>query len=666
MFVRNEILLSRCDYSYFTRYVKILLDDETGEEGSLDLWSAQRRLIRKVGDVEKRLFDEVDAGRKRLDGNCWFVHKRRQTGASTIAQSMGVHRTALWSNMNGLTAGVDETSTLTKLYNKYYYFMLQRLPRWMQVGRVSDSNEGIEFVNGSSVILQNSTGANVGQGAKWHWAHLTECAAWDKNKVSDQIDNHFTNAISASVKGMAFLESTSQGIDDWWHHSTELARRSQLPRWNYFFVPWYAIEEISIAYPPDDWKPNAETLKHAQYVERTSPEFMDGQTYRLTPNQMYFWERTRSTFEVKGDLANFYKNYPATPEESFVVTGRTSFPIEVITYYSDQVREPWAYYDILGRGTESSRVITEPKYRADGSRVDPPPIRKFGSIEIGPVQTTEDERRHPLGLMRIFENPDDVRPFDTFISADTADGLANWTRFTHRREDDKPDRAAIQVTRQSRVRDGSVLDVQIGEFFAPISALDQAPYVVAMGMLLHGRNAIEQQPPLMTELTGTGKILNTELENRYGWFHFYQDFKFNGLEWEETSKFGWTPDKYTTRQLWISGKQRMVDRRVIIRSQPLVNEMKICQDDGIYMSILMRFTRGKAKEGSGQHDDLVYTFMFNLWQANLFALTPAGSTVAPVHMTVGAPPGAAVKLRDLMPGERAQFLAELDNRLLGG
>lgn len=648
-----------------------------------------------------RLHRERDEGRKRLDGNCWFVHKRRQTGASTVCQSMGLHRTVFWSNMNGLMAGVDETSTLTKLYNKYYYFMLQRLPRWMQAQRVSDSNEGLEFANGSSVILQNSTGANVGQGSKWHWGHLTECASWDKTRVSDQIDNHFTNAISASVKGMAFLESTSQGINDWWHLSTELARRHDLPRWNYFFVPWYAIEEISVGYPPEGWEPKPETLRHAELVERTSPEFMDGQTVRLSPGQMFYWESTRKTFELKGDLANFYKNYPASPEESFVPTGRSSFPIEVITWHDENTREPWAYYDILTPETASESVITEPQRTAAGTYVHPPPIKRFGSLEIGPVWTTAEQRQHPLGLIRIWEPPDTVRVFDTYVSCDTADGIADWTRHIRRTEDNKPDRAAIQVFRQHANKQSVAIDTQIAEWFAPVSAISQAPYVVAMGMLMHGRNAVEQQPPVMTELTGTGKILNQELQDRYGWFHFYQDFKFDGQAWLETPKFGWQSNATSVRQLWSRGKQRMVDIHpacpkcqnlsltwlneaksrascdrchatdfmpvkvgcVILRSKPLVDEMRICQDDAVYMSILSRFTRGKAKEGSGQHDDLVYTAMFDLWQANLFNTTPAGTSTPSVQMTVGAKPGVKMRDMDLTPEERRRIWDEYDRRM---
>lgn len=666
LFIRNEILMSRCDYRYATRYFRILLDDETGEEGPLSLWSAQERLIQRVGEVELKMWQYVQSGRKRLDGNCWYVHKRRQTGASTVVQSMGVHRTVLWSNMNGLAASTNEDK-INELYTNYYYFMLERLPRWMQPSRQYDNETGVAFANASKVVLQNAMqDSGLGQGAKWHWAHLTECASWPQTKIVDQIENHFTNAISASIKGMAFLESTSQGIDDWWHRTTELARRHEMNRWNYFFVPWYAIEEISIDYPPEGWQPKAETLRHAESVERTSPEFMDGATVRLTSQQMYFWESKRHNAEVSGSLAEFYKNYPSTPEESFVSSGRSSFPIEVIRWHDENTREPYAYYDILTNDTPSELVITEPVRRADGTLSHPPRIQQFGPVKIGPVWVSDEEHKHPLGLIRIWENPDDVRKFDTYASCDTADGIANWTRFIRKREDEIPDRAAIQMFRQAATRDRGVLDVQIGEFFAPISPIATAPYVVALAMLMHGRNALDQQPPLMIELTGGGKTLQEELINRYGWMHFYQDFKFNGQDWEETDKFGWTSTAMSVRQLWAKGKQRLVDKRVILRSKPLVNEMRICQDEAIYLSLMTRFSRGKAKEGSGQHDDLVYATMFDLWQANMFNLTPSGTTTAPVHMTAGAAPNGQLKLRDMMPDERALAMQEIDERIMGG
>jgi hypothetical protein len=185
-------------------------------------------------------------------------------------------------------------------------------------------------------------------------------------------------------------------------------------------------------------------------------------------------------------------------------------------------------------------------------------------------------------------------------------------------------------------------------------------------MLMYGRNAIDQQPPLMIELTGGGKTLFKELVDRFGWMHFYQHFEQVGMTLEETDKFGWTPTGTTVRQLWHKGKQLLVnvkDRRVILRSKPLVNEMRVCQDDNIYVSMM---TRGKAKEGSGRHDDLVYSAMFNLWQANLFNLTPSGTTTSPVHMTVASQPNVPFSARDMTPEERQQFWAEWDNRVMGG
>jgi hypothetical protein len=687
-----------------------LLDDETGEEGSLKLWSAQERLIRKVGDVEQQMFKYIAEGRRRLDGNCWFVHKRRQTGASTVCQAMGVHRTVLWSNMTGLAASTNEDK-IGELYSNYYYFMLERLPRWMQPERTGDTlATGVKFANGSKVILQNAAQTSgLGQGAKWHWAHLTECASWPQTKIVDQIENHFTQAISQSIKGMAFLESTSQGMDDWWHRVTELARHHNMPRWNYFFVPWYAVEEISIDYPPEGWQPKPDTMRHAEHVERTSPEFMDGATVHLTKEQLYFWETKRRGHELSGSLAAFYKNFPATPEESFVNDGRVSFPIEIITWHEANTREPYAYYDLLGPNTPSEIVITEAQRRSDGTLVHPPRIQQFGSIEIGPVRVTPEERKRPLGLIRIWENPDEVRMHDTYAACDTADGIMNWSRFMQKpTEDDKLDRSAVQMFRQTLDRTGATLDVQIGEFFAPISPLDVAPYVVALSMLMHGRNSLDQQPPLIIELTGGGKTLFKELSDRYGWFHFYQHFEQKGQQLEETNKFGYTPTPTSVRQLWIQGKQRYVDvkptcpacgnrdvrplaveagtlgsdlvvcgkcepmrgksfvpiksGRVIVRSKPLVNEMRICEDEGVYVRMMMR---GKAKEGGGRHDDLVISSMLNLWQANLFNLSPFGSTTAPVQMTVGAAPGVRWAERPYTKTEREAYLAEWSDRVFG-
>lgn len=658
LFMQNEILMSRCDFRYFAeRYVQVTRDgNATGDKGPMNLWSAQEVLITQLGRVEEEMWEHVAQGRERVDGNCWYVHKARQRGLSSVCQAIGIHRTNFWSDMNGLVASTKDDST-RDLWRMYGYSMYSSLPDWMRMSTKSDTAAtGVRFTNGSNMVLQFfEQDSGLGQGFKWHFAHLTECATWaPHDKVVNQVENHFMNAVARNIKGMAFLESTSQGADDWWHTTTEQARRGEFNRWRYFFVPWYMIREISIDYPPEGWEPSAEAKQEAELVARTSHEWCDGATYKVTKEQLYWWERTRQNFVTSQNLGDFYKNHPSTPEQSFMAVDRCSFPIEVIGAAERQTREPIAYYDLVDATYPTEMIRTEQERTPDGRVIVPPPIYRVGKWELAPVRIREFERSRPLGLISMWEPPDQCRPFQTFAGVDATVGVLNWSRFLlgekKKRENDF---AAIQVLRHTALH-----DVQAAEYCGPVTPKVLARYVDAIGRLYHGQNSVDGQVPLMIELGADGKGCQEELMVEYGWLNFYQHATLGSEGTKLTDKLGWPPDAMSQRIMWIKGKQAIADGRVVIRSLPLVNEMRKCQDDLAFATAL---ARGKAKEGGGRHDDLVYAMMFALWFANDWS-NPQPRPALPPTITQSSERRPDPRTLDLLPEERERITAEWESR----
>lgn len=664
LFIQNEILLSRCDFRYFTRYVKILKDDKTGDKGALTLWSAQSLFVDRIGEVEREMYRLYDEGRERFDGNCWYAHKSRQRGMSSLCQAIGVHRVNFWSGMNGLVASTKDDST-RDLWRQYGYFMYTNLPDWMRMATNTDSaSVGMTLANESRINLQYfEQNSGLGQGFKWHWAHLTECATWSPlDKVTTQIENHFMNAVARSIKGMAFLESTSQGADDWWHTTTEQARRGELNRWRYFFVPWYMIREISIDYPPAGWEPAPETRQEYELIVRTSPEWCAGSTYRPTLEQLYWWERERANAVTKRNLADFYRNHPSTPEQSFMATDRCSFPIEVLTATERQTREPIAYYDLVARSEPYPQelVITEREVTADGRVIEPPASYSVGAYDLVPVRLRPEERIKPRGLVAIWETPDQVRNYQTFAGVDTAGGVLGWSRFALTSATDakkrEPDNAVTQIIRHTHA-----YDVQVAEFAAPVTPKVQARWHSVLGRLFVGQNAEGGQVPTITELSAGGVSFNDELVTDYDWFAFYQHFRRAGDELIETSTYGWPPDPVNQRVLWTAGKEDILTGRALIRSLPMVNEMRVCQDENIFVSLLQR---GKAKEGSGRHDDRVYAWMFASWFANDRSNPTTQRVPVPQPAMSTGPRPARMSARDMLPEDRERYLQQRENDLL--
>lgn len=128
---------------------------------------------------------------------------------------------------------------------------------------------------------------------------------------------------------------------------TEAARhkRRGYESWTYAFIPWYMNKLKYRDNPPSNWVPEPHTIQHAELVERTSPEFMDGVSVQLSLEQLYWWETDRARHVQKGELAYFLTNYAATPEQSFQSSSQGALPVELIEKMELECRDG-APYDV--------------------------------------------------------------------------------------------------------------------------------------------------------------------------------------------------------------------------------------------------------------------------------------------------------------------------------
>lgn len=666
LFCQNEVLVSRADFRYwFERYPKIVLDNATGESGHPQLWTSQEIMLRRLAERELDMHQKFDAGHRKFDGNRWYVHKARQMGLSSICQGINIHAVNFYAGTNSLVGSTNLPKT-QELHRDYGRMMWASMPDWMRVPAFKDHQEqGLVLANGSKVVLQHSEQeTGFGQGAKWHRSHLTEIASWKetgtRNNVVDHIDNHYEPAVSRSIKSAAFLESTSQGMDNYWHRNTERARAKKLGWWWYLFIPWWLIPDLYIEETvPSDWNPSPKTLEEEEIIISASPEFNDGHTYRPSLEQMYWWEQRYQAASEKGLLNEFFKNYPSIPEESFTHSGRSSFPYEVLVQCESRVREPYAYYELVTPELQSARVRTERELDPRTKLyTDPPkPIEYAGETVLVPINTTEEERYDPLGLILAWESPKEVAPFDVYGGVDTTDGIENWTRYFRKKGEEDINNAAISL-----IRSGASRDTDIIEYAAPVTFKPLAKIYNAIARTWVGRNSMDGQVPTIVELTGIGKAFQDELLTAYDFFAFYQNFNFTGGEWVETNQYGWKPSPAAVRHMWALFKSRVTEGGFITRSRHLVREMRSCTDDQIYVSGM---TRGKAPKTGGRHDDRVYSRAFAVWYANSFSTDARPERSLPKINVEGK---KKLKLHQMdfdSPEGREQYIADWEERVFG-
>lgn len=346
-FIRNERLLCSLDFTYWTRYAKLLPDAAVGV-GLIpyDPWESQLIIFREVQRIEEEQYDRAQRGEPQ-DGILIAVPKARQEGISLEAAMLKMHRVMT----SPYTLGVTATEDIDKRTNLYLRDerIHTNLPWWLRPARTAPDIQAERLTFGgldSSCVYQDySQKTSLAAGEQYLVGHMSELAQGEQVYVEKMMTLDYFPAIPQSWRSLHILESTPVGMGGWWHPfiTEQYAGRG---RWRVKFIPWYVLTFKYSRLAPATWTPAQTSLGHARKVELTSAEYV-GRTVTLSRDQLYWWETTREEYRKNGNLAYFLTNYPATLEESFQTAATSIFDIETIDFYRTMTREPGGVYEVM-------------------------------------------------------------------------------------------------------------------------------------------------------------------------------------------------------------------------------------------------------------------------------------------------------------------------------
>jgi hypothetical protein len=597
-FVLSERILCKFDFRYWVeRYGYCYADDARGSIHRVTLWQSQTALINLLGTLEDDMYARRDQGETSFDGLCVIVHKARQLGFTMLIQLLAVQRINFYGGIRGVTGSVNDEKTQL-IYIDRFKVALDRQPWWLATPKVEDvKDRGLKLANNSRMQLQDATQkAGFAQGNQYDFAHLSECASWPD--PANQIQNHFFPTIPRSIRASAFLEGTAQSLSRggpiWWKRAFEQAAAGRLGRWHALFIPWYAEPGKYRAYPHEGWAPSPATLHHAELVENSSPRFMSGKTIRLSPEQLYWYEREYESARESGALNLFLANYCATPEESFQHGGVSTFSMDVLQSQQAHCFDPVPYelYDPL--------VVTPDRIYLSDTPGAPQPYtispHTLTPVRLGPADPLDD----PRGLILVWEPPDPRASY--FIGVDTAGGIPNWSRHSRTQNDDTSDNGVISIWRHARTG-----DVQVAEYAGPVEEQTLALYAYLLGRMFAGADETGEAP-MIIEVAPKGLACQQALAYQYGYSNFYRWQRIvDGVLIDDTDQFGWQSNRRSMQALWAHGRYHINQSRVIVRSRWLVSELRTCINDPL---------KHRAAAMSGFHDDRVIAAMLALWMAN--------------------------------------------------
>ncbi len=180
---------------------------------------------------------------------------------------------------------------------------------------------------------------NPCRGRTYSFVHATEPGTWDnpEKKVAS-----VNQAVPNQPGTVLSYEGTANGTGNWWHDFWWDAYNGNND-YHAFFFPWFYDWEFDYYLEPEEG--DAEKIMSTLDEEES---FLVTQ-FGLNLGQLK-WRRNHIRNNFFGDLDLFHQEFPATPEEAFLASGRPVFNQRHLVRLAKQTRDPLWRGDVIIRG----------------------------------------------------------------------------------------------------------------------------------------------------------------------------------------------------------------------------------------------------------------------------------------------------------------------------
>ncbi len=255
-----------------------------------------------------------------------IVLKARQLGITTISVSLMCWLAFLHPHMHVLSMSdeesrVDVNFTMARTAH-------DNLPWWLKPEKRYDvKNQVLGFDRAKEIDRLRSPGlqslmyfesANQPSGAAYskslYGAHLAEVARYrNSNSITEGIFGSLVNY----THSIGIMESTARGRHSTWHRICRASQSGKLA-WDFVFMEWFREPGYLVAVPENFEKTQEEEALVKKSKEQLNFDLSDGQLA---------WRREKiAEFEATdGDPDKFHQEFPFTPAEAFVASGRCAF-----------------------------------------------------------------------------------------------------------------------------------------------------------------------------------------------------------------------------------------------------------------------------------------------------------------------------------------------------
>jgi hypothetical protein len=293
----TENALRLRDYATYHRHLKI---EDRASHNVIPL---------RLNRIQRRIYNRIVAAQDEGRPCRLVILKARREGVSTLVQSVFACEAFTRMNVKALTVSHEEDSA--RKLHAMTERMYENLPSRMQPEKVSGiRGKRMELTHGSALEVATAGGdGEVGRSGGYTKLHLSELAQYPNAETTWQ---GVVPTIPEEPGTIIAAESTPKGRVGRGAFFFNLCRLAMDPDsiWEFLFFAWFDFPDYARPVPHD--------------FVLTEEEQALKDRHELSDEQIAWRRHTIDTY-FKQDPERFAEEYPATPEEAFLHSGRPFF-----------------------------------------------------------------------------------------------------------------------------------------------------------------------------------------------------------------------------------------------------------------------------------------------------------------------------------------------------
>lgn len=258
--------------------------------------------------------------------------KARQLGFSTLFEAIIYAFTSRREGFHSLVIAHDEEGSKGLFeMNKLYHEKLNPLfkPNLKKSNEIALEFDGLK----SRIDIDTSRNKSAGRSHTYQMVHKSESAYFHFPK---EVNLGIANTVPDLPGTMIFDETTANGINFYYDEVNKSIQG--LDGFDFIFIPWIMNPEYKMPAPP-----NMELdAEEKEVIEIGLREHKIEVT-----NEMISWRRYAIAHKCGGDLGLFKQEYPLTPEEAFIFSGRPRFDMNILRMMKGKAQKPISKDNLL-------------------------------------------------------------------------------------------------------------------------------------------------------------------------------------------------------------------------------------------------------------------------------------------------------------------------------